>query len=155
MFPSLTMSLFFFLYSAKLVHFCFRTSNAKLKISNFYAFGWINGVASFCEVNPSMSRCYKPRKKYIKFVVWYTNSFFGRQNEFGRTPESFSPEIFVFFFAGISLVTATCSKRGCKNHRNHGVILLEQTVSFQLIISPFKTNQFTLNKNEGRNNLFI
>ena len=29
MFPSLTMSIVFFLYSAKLVNFCFRTSNAK------------------------------------------------------------------------------------------------------------------------------
>ena len=81
------------------------------------------------------------REKNISNLSYCTLTlFFGRQNEFGRTPESFSPEIFVFFFAGISLVTATCSKRGCKNHRNHGVILLEQTVSFQLVISPFKTN---------------
>ena len=63
------MSIVSFLYSAKLVNFCFRTSNAKWKILNFKAFRWVNGVASFCEVNPSVSRCQKPRKKYIKFVI--------------------------------------------------------------------------------------
>lgn len=131
---------FFFLYSARIVNFCLRTSNAKWKISIFYAFGWINGVASFCEVNPSMSRCYKPRKKYIKFVVLYTNSFFWSPKWIWKNTRKFFPGNFCFFFAVISLVTATCSKRGCKNHRNHGVILLEQTVSFQLVISPFKTN---------------
>ena len=88
---------FFFLYSAKLVNFCFRTSNTKWKISNFYAFGWINGVASFCEVNPSTSRCYKPRKKYIKFVVLYTNSFFWSPKWIWKNTRKFFPGNVCFF----------------------------------------------------------
>ena len=81
-----------------------------MKNSNFKTFRWVNGVASFCGVNsPECLVVTNREKKYIKFVILYTNSFLSRQNEFGRTPESFSVS---FFFAGISLVTATCSKRG-------------------------------------------